>query len=158
LVDRLEELFHESSNLPLTKKKMVDEQAFLDIIDQMRIAIPDEIRQAKRVAEERQRLLADANDEAERIRMAAQEHAGLLLSQEGRVQLAEAKAQQIIGDARSHAEQLKLDADAHCVSVLLALETEMTTILSTTRNGIQHLEGRTGASRGSKVEASEKGK
>ncbi len=40
LIDRLEELFNESKNIPLTRNVMVDEDRMLDIIDQMRIAIP----------------------------------------------------------------------------------------------------------------------
>ncbi len=41
LIDRLEELFNESKAIPLTRNVMVDEDRMLDIIDQMRIAIPE---------------------------------------------------------------------------------------------------------------------
>ena len=46
LIDRLEELFNESKNIPLTRNVMVDEDRMLDIIDQMRIAIPEEVKKA----------------------------------------------------------------------------------------------------------------
>ena len=136
----MEELFHHGTRVPLSRRVLVDEQAFLNILDQMRIAVPEEIRQAKRLTEERERLLAESNDEAERIRTAAQEHAGLLLSQAGLIQAAEDEAATIISEAQQHAAQLRADADAHCISVLAALESEMSTIVATTRNGIQHLQ------------------
>jgi hypothetical protein len=139
----MEQLFQNGSRLPFTKKVMIEEQAFLDIIDQMRIAIPEEMLQAKRITEERERLLADAEDEAERIRVAAQEHAGLLLSQDGLMQVAESKASRIVADAQIRADQLMSDADEHCISVLSALEADVNSILVTTRNGIQHLQANT---------------
>jgi len=46
LVDRLEELFNESKSLPLTHKVIVDEERMLELIDQMRLAIPEEIKKA----------------------------------------------------------------------------------------------------------------
>jgi hypothetical protein len=106
----------------------------------MRIAVPEEIRQARRISEERERVLAQARQEAERTRSTAQEHANLLLSQQGIERAAETKAAEIITKARQHAEQLIADADAHCIAVLTALENEMGTIMATTRNGIQHLQ------------------
>ena len=140
LVDRLEELFNNGTHVPLTRRVLVDEQAFLDIIDQMRIAIPEEIRQAKRVVEERNRLLGQAQEEAERTLSAAQEHAAFLLNERGLTQEAEVRAQAILAEARSQASKLKTDADNYCMSVLGALETELTSILQTTRNGMQHLQ------------------
>jgi hypothetical protein len=141
----MEELFHHGTRVPLSRRVLVDEQAFLNILDQMRIAVPEEIRQAKRLTEERDRLLAESNDEAERIRTAAQEHAGLLLSQAGLIQAAEEQAATIVSEAQQQAAQLRADADAHCISVLSALESEMNTIIATTRNGIQHLQPKTAA-------------
>jgi hypothetical protein len=138
----MEELFHHGTRVPLSRRVLVDEQAFLNILDQMRIAVPEEIRQAKRLTEERDRLLAESNDEAERIRTAAQEHAGLLLSQAGLIQAAEEQAAKIVSEAQEQAAQLRADADAHCISVLTALESEMRTIVTTTRNGIQHLQSK----------------
>ena len=156
LVDRLEELFHHGSRLPFSHKRIVEEQAFLDIIDQMRIMIPEEIRQAKRIIEERERILAQAQEDAERTRTLAQQQAAMLLSQEGRVQMAEDRAEQIIAEARAHAEQLKADADRHCISVLAELEREMNSILATTHNGIQHLQTRMATLQGNVSEPGEK--
>ena len=57
LVDRLEELFNESSSIPMTHKVMVDEERMLDLIDQMRLAIPEEIKKAQQIINQKNALL-----------------------------------------------------------------------------------------------------
>src|ERR671916_655707 len=67
LLNQLEEVLGASSKLPLTSRVIVDEQEILDIIDQIRVSIPDEIKAASRVTAEREQLLADARAEADRL-------------------------------------------------------------------------------------------
>ena len=53
LIDKLEQLVNSGTRLPLSSRTVIDEQEFLDIIDQLRIMVPDEIKQARRVSSER---------------------------------------------------------------------------------------------------------
>jgi fructose-specific phosphotransferase system component IIB len=73
LVDRLEELFNNSKPIPLTHNVMVDENAFMDIIDQMRISIPDDIKKAQQIMAQKDRILAQAQEEANRTVTIARE-------------------------------------------------------------------------------------
>jgi hypothetical protein len=66
LVDRLEELFNESRSIPFTHSVVVDEDRMLDIIDQMRVSIPDEIKKAQQLLAQRDRILAQAQEETNR--------------------------------------------------------------------------------------------
>ena len=80
LIDRLEELFNESRALPFTHTVMVDEDRMLDIIDQMRISIPEEI---KKLAEERVGARKNKNwAESDRLREMIKEK-GYLVNDEG---------------------------------------------------------------------------
>lgn len=157
LVDRMEELFRHGSHIPMSRRVIVDEQAFLDVIDQMRIAIPEEIRLAKRISDERVHLLSQAHQEANQVRAEAEREAQVLLARDTRLQAADTRANQLLAEARLHAEQLKAEADTHCIAVLSALEQEVSTILTTTRNGIQHMQVTTTALKGAESQASEKG-
>ena len=76
LVDRLEDLVDEGRHMPFSKFTMVDEERALEIIDQMRISIPEEIEKASRVLAQRDRILAAANEEAARIIQQAREQVG----------------------------------------------------------------------------------
>ena len=68
LVDRLEELFNERRSIPFTHNVIVDEDRMLDIIDQMRISIPEEIKKAQQLLAQRDRILAQAQEEAAEVR------------------------------------------------------------------------------------------
>ena len=62
LVDRLEEIFNAGRPIPLTHKLAVDEDRVLEIIDQMRVSIPDEVKKAQQILNQRDRMLAQAQE------------------------------------------------------------------------------------------------
>ena len=66
LVDRLEELFNQSRSIPLTRQVVVDEDRMLDLVDQMRVSIPDEVKKAQLILSQKDRILAQAHEEANR--------------------------------------------------------------------------------------------
>ncbi|MBO9310581.1 MAG: ATPase, partial [Chloroflexi bacterium] len=111
LVDRLEELIDEGRHIWFTKMTMIDEERALEIIDQMRISIPEEIEKANRVLNQRDRILAQANEEAARIIDLAREKAETLIQRDAIVQAAQSRAANIIEQARQEAEQMRADAD-----------------------------------------------
>ena len=67
LVDRLENLIASSRRMPLVNQIIVKENDLFSIIDQMRISIPDEIKQARRIIQEKERILAQAQAEASNL-------------------------------------------------------------------------------------------
>jgi vacuolar-type H+-ATPase subunit H len=139
LVDRLEELIDEGRHIWLTKMTMIDEERALEIIDQMRISIPEEIEKAKRVLNQRDRILAQANEEAARIIDLAREKAETLVQRDAITQAAQNRAANIIEQARQEAEQLRADADNYVLEVLREFETHLVKTLSIVRNGINKI-------------------
>lgn len=139
LVDRLEELFNESRPIPLTHNVIVDEDRILEIIDQMRISIPEEVKKAQQVLAQRDRVLAQAQEEANRTIKMAQKKAEEIVAKESIAQAAESRADQIIEQARADAEAVRRDADEYVIEALGALEDELTRLLTQARNGIAKL-------------------
>ncbi|MDX1600348.1 MAG: hypothetical protein R3191_02420 [Anaerolineales bacterium] len=139
LVDRLEELFNESRPIPLTHNVIVDEDRILEIIDQMRISIPEEVKKAQQVLAQRDRILAQAQEEANRTLQLAKKRAEEAASDDAVAKAAEARAEQIIEQARAEAEAVRRDADEYVVETLGALEDELTRLLTQARNGIAKL-------------------
>ncbi|MEN4100574.1 MAG: hypothetical protein ROW52_11675, partial [Anaerolineaceae bacterium] len=82
LVDRLEELFNESRSIPFTHSVIVDEDRMLDIIDQMRVSIPEEIKKAQQLLAQRDRMLAQAQEEANRTLALAREKGELMVERD----------------------------------------------------------------------------
>ena len=67
LLETLEDLLENSRSLPFSSKGLVDKEEMLDLIKEIRIKLPDELKQAKWVKEERQRILVEAQKEADGI-------------------------------------------------------------------------------------------
>ena len=143
LVDRLETLLNKSWRLPFTSNVVIQEDAFLDIIDQMRISIPEEVKQARRISAERERLLEQAQEEADRIVTLAKEQAGGLANDHEVVKVAQARADEIVARAQHSAEAIKAEADTYVMEVLSNLEEQLMLLLTTVRNGIRQVQSST---------------
>lgn len=137
LIDRLEELFNESKNVPFTKNVMVDEDRMLDIIDQMRIAIPEEVKKAQQLLGQRDRVLAQAQEEANRTIEIARQKADQLVMKDMIVQEAQRRAEQILAQARTDAEGIRADADEYVLDSLTQLQMELDRITNQVINGIR---------------------
>jgi F0F1-type ATP synthase membrane subunit b/b' len=140
LIDRLEELFNEGKAIPFTRNVAVDEDRMLDIIDQMRIAIPEEVKKAQQLLSQRDRIMAQAQEEANRTIELAREKADGLVNKDGVVQEAQRRADQIIVQARSDAEATRHDADDYVLEALGRLQDEMERTIIQVKNGIRTLE------------------
>ncbi len=140
LVDRLEELFNESRAIPFTHNVIVDEDRMLDIIDQMRITIPDEVRKARQLLNQKERVLAQAKEEAQRTIQLAQERREQMIQRDAIVQEAEARAREIIAQAREDAEAIRREADDYALQKLQELEMALARMMAEVQNGIQALQ------------------
>jgi F0F1-type ATP synthase membrane subunit b/b' len=139
LVDRLEDLIDEGRHVPFSKYTLIDEERALEIIDQMRISIPEEIEKAARVLAQRDRILAQANEEAARLVQLARERGDQLVDREALVQAAQSRAANIIEAARQEAESITNDADRYVLDTLSDLEQQLVKVLTIIRNGISQV-------------------
>ncbi len=135
LIDRLEQMVTSGMRFPLTSRAVIDEQQFLELIDQLRVAVPEEIKQAKRVSQEIDRVLFQAQAEADKIIAAAREQAGMLLQEEEIAKMAQARANDIIAEAERQAEEIKQGADEYALEILTNLDQEMTRGIASVRKG-----------------------
>ncbi len=136
LIDRLEELFNQSRPIWLTHNVIVDEDRMLDLIDQMRVAIPEEVKKAQQLMAQRDRMLAQAQEEANRTLAIAREKSEQLMDRDSIVQAAQARADQILEQARADVENTRHDADDYVMETLRRLEMELDRSLTQVRNGI----------------------
>jgi cell division septum initiation protein DivIVA len=151
LVDRLESLLNESWLIPLTSNRIINEEEYLDIIDQMRITIPAGIKQAKRIQQERERIIAQAQEEAERIVTLAREQAANRTNEHEVLKTAETKAEALLEQAQQQAEDIRAGADDYVIEVLSELEEQLMVFLTTVRNGLKAVQ----RERGRKEDASD---
>ena len=140
LIDQLEALLNEGSHPPLVGKRvLLDEQRAWEIIDQMRVSIPEEVKKAKRINQERDRIIAQANEEGTRIVELSKDEAQQLASETEIARQAQSRATTIVERAQREADALKADADDYTVQVLGKLEEDLAKALSIVRNGLLKL-------------------
>lgn len=140
LVDRLEELFNESRAVPFTRNVVVDEDKMLDLIDQMRVTIPEEVKKSQQLVSQRERILAQAQEEANRIVQLAREKADQMVEREAIVKSAQNRADQILAQARNDAAATRHDADDYVIDSLQRLDAEVTRLNTQVRNGLRKME------------------
>jgi hypothetical protein len=136
LIDRLEELFNEARAVPFTHNVVVDEDRMLEVIDQMRIVIPDEVKKAQQVLAQRDRFMAQAQEEADRTVALARDKAEQIAAKDNIVIEAQRRAEQIIAQARADAEATRRDADDYVVDTLVQLQDTLEKVLNQVRNGV----------------------
>ena len=140
LVDRLEEIFNEGRSIWFTHSVAVDEDRMLDLIDQMRTTIPEEIKKAQQVLAQKDRILAQAQEEANRTIQLAREKAEQIVSRDQISQETRVYADQMIAEARLDADRTRADADQYVLQALTNMEMELERILTQVRNGIHTLQ------------------
>jgi vacuolar-type H+-ATPase subunit H len=152
LVDQLEDMVAGARRLPLSASVVVNEDELLELVDRIRLGLPDELVQARHTLEDGDRVVAAAQQEAERTlgsaehdaeRMVreAREHASALVSQHHIVTEAQARADSLLADAEERATTVRMEADSYAREVMSHLEEQLTRAVHTVRRGLETLPG-----------------
>ena len=107
--------------------------------------MPEEVRAAKRINSEGERIIEKAQEEAERIVARAQEQAAFLIGERGLTEVAQAESERILAEADDDAESVRRGADEYAAGVLAALQAEVGRTLANIERGIALLEDRRAA-------------
>jgi cell division septum initiation protein DivIVA len=142
LLERLESQIATGTGVPRTRKVLVDKDAVLDLIDQLRVAVPEEVHAAKRINAESERIIEQATEESARITARAQEQATFLIGERGLTEAAQAEGRRIVGEANEIADGVRLGADEYAAQILSSLEAEVRKALAGIEKGIGVLEAR----------------
>lgn len=129
-------------SMPLTSNVIIDQARALDLLDQLRVAVPEEIRAAKRINEETERIVERAQEEGERILARAQEQAAFLIEERELTRAAEIRSAEIITNGQREADEIRRGADEYAQSVLVKLEGECIRALQSIKRGLALLDER----------------
>ncbi len=132
------------TRVPLTNNVVVDQGAVLELVDQIRVAMPEEVRQAQRITGEAERIVEHAREESDAIIARAQEQAAHMLEERELVRLAQQRAGEILEQANREAGDVRHGADEYAAGVLIRLEGEVTKALTSIKHGIEMLDQRSG--------------
>jgi len=135
LVDRLEGLVRDAKRTPFSQKVAIDEQALANLIDQMRLSIPDQVQEAEALLRERDAVLARAQDEATRMLQEAK----VKIEEERVRQAAEQEAEIIREEARDRALAFEDAARQYAIDTLRDLAQRLDSVHAIVQNGLDEL-------------------
>ena len=138
-IDRVEYLIAHSRQIPLTRTVVVDQEEVLACIDDLRLSLPDEIKQARWTLQEQQRLLSEAQAEAARTVSKAGERAQTMIGQHDLVKRAEKQAEAMLREASLKADETRRAADRYAWEVMQNLETQLLRTIATVKKGVETL-------------------
>ncbi|MCS7206424.1 MAG: hypothetical protein NZ951_00570 [Dehalococcoidia bacterium] len=162
LIDRLETLITSSPRVPATKKVIVDTERVLELVDHLRLAVPRDVQEAQEILARREGVVNAALLEARKIKADAEREASARLEQSEIVKQAQAKAEEILAEAKQRAdmlvaeaqrkaqriladtqataEQRMTEASRYAQEVLYRLEESLSGALNSVRRGLDALE------------------
>ena len=127
-------------HVPLSTQIMINEDEVMELIDQVRFNLPDEIKQANWTVSEQQRIITEAHAEAARIMSRANERAEETSMDHEVVRRAERHAGQVIKDAQAKSDQIIREAESYAMEQLKQLEAHLGRTLATVRRGVESLQ------------------
>ena len=129
IIDMMEETIDKATVVPLSGKIVVDKEDLLDYIQEMRLVFPDEVKEAKWVKEERERILAEAQTRSETMIKNAEEKVVQMIDEHEITKQAVEQANQMVNDAQTKAMEIKTDCDQYAVDILNDLEKRIDMLL-----------------------------
>jgi vacuolar-type H+-ATPase subunit H len=133
-------LIQNARHVPLSTQVMVNEDEIMELIDQLRFNLPDEIKQANWTVSEQQRIISEAHAEAARIMSRANERAEETSSEHEILRRAERHGTQVVKDAQAKSDEIIRQAEAYAMEQLKQLEAHLGRTLATVRRGVEALQ------------------
>lgn len=128
MIDELEDVLAEGRRVPFSGRLLIDEDRVLDIIDRMRVAVPEELRQARRIMSEQERLIGEAQERVQQV-----------LQEQGLLAAVEAERARLLEQAERDARAVRAGADDYARHVLEELEQRLIKVITSVQNGLNEL-------------------
>ena len=139
LLETLEEMLENSKTIPFSNKGVIDKEEMLEIIKEIRLKLPDELKQAKWVKEERQRILVEAQKEADDIVKEAENRIISMIDEHEITRKAYEQKAEIIETANEMSREISKGTKDYADSILGNIETALQNALETIQNNRREL-------------------
>lgn len=129
IIDMMEETVDKAPVIPLSGKVMIDKEDLMDCISEMRLVFPEELKEAKWVKEERQRILSEAETRAQTMVKNAEDKVRQMIDEDEVTRQAVEQANQLINDAQTKSMEIKTDCDQYADDILADVEKRLDMLL-----------------------------
>lgn len=129
IIELMEETIDKAPSVPLSGKILLDKEDILDYIQEMRLSYPDEVKEAKWVKEERQRIISEAEARADSMIKTAEAKMIQMIDENEITKQAQEYATQLVEDAKAQSTKLITDSDQYADDVLGDVERRLEMLL-----------------------------
>ncbi|NLM40732.1 MAG: ATPase [Firmicutes bacterium] len=140
LIDQLEALVEKAPEVPLVGKVLVDADELLDLLDIIRAAVPEEIKRAEAVSSERERMIAEGQEQVERMIAKAEEYAAKLVSNSEIYRQAEEESKLLLEETKRRAKEMQAGAEEYALEKLAQLHEVLSRALAEIERGQEALQ------------------
>lgn len=119
ILNEMDEVLEEAINLPFSGgKRMVDVEHIRELMGEIKLSLPDEVRQAKAIVQDRTDIIATAKKEADAIVHRAEERAAVLVSEAEIVKASKTKATEVLTNAQQQSREMRKQVLEYCDGML----------------------------------------
>lgn len=140
LLETLEDILERSKGVPFSSKSIIDKEEILEIIKEVRLKLPEEMKQAKWVKEERQRILVEAQKEADDIVKEAENRIISMIDEHEITRKAYEKKAEIIETANEMSREISKGTKDYADNILSGLEVALEDALKIIQNNRKELQ------------------
>ena len=125
LLNELEDLVTKGNTVPFSTKAMVDPEEFMEILDEIRIALVPEMAEARKIVAEKKQIIYEAKTEAENLKANVEKRLREVITKDEITRAAEAKAAEIVEAANQHAVSVKTGTQQYSDKILYNLQLKL---------------------------------
>ncbi len=140
LIDEMESYFDTCKKVPISNKLMVDIEIIYEFMSDLRVKLPEEIKRAERIVEDRDKIIKEANQSAVQAQKEAQLRVEQLVNEHEIIQKALVEAEQIVEESKSTAQEIKASAYEYVDELIVQLESAVRETLEDTNQQYQRYE------------------
>lgn len=139
VIDQLEDLIENSFTLPIFHKTMIDKEDFMELLSDIRLRLPEDLKKAKWVTEQRTTIMEEAHKEAADIIRSAEDQKQQLVDEHEITKKAYDQANEVLANAQKNAREIRLGARQYADDVLANIETRLSNLASEIHAGREEL-------------------
>jgi hypothetical protein len=121
-IQQLEDMVKEAKSMPLSSSALLNRDELLELVEQMKKSLPEEVKQARWVVRDREELLAKARRDAEQIVERARAEQLEMATREEVVKRAHEESQRVVAEADEDARRMRLEAEDYVDAKLAQFE------------------------------------
>lgn len=139
IIDKLEEKIDKAMNIPFINRSLMDKEDLLADIEDIRLQLPEELKQARWMKEERKKIISEAQQEAEGIIKSAEEKTIQMVQEHEITKKAYERATNMIDSAKASAQETRNQTVQYCDEMLGSMQQKFETLVDTIKESRNNL-------------------